>query len=111
MAALEVRNAGYPSRMTYTDFVRNYCILTIGLDMTGKTTDKERTAHMMTSEHLQGYVDSTKFKLGRTKLFMRAEFGVFLSQLKNKLQEPHAQRIQKWWLNLGGAFAALVQYD
>jgi myosin heavy subunit len=102
IAALEVRNAGYPTRLDYAQFIRLYHVLTLGVDMTGKSTPKEVAAHMFTNEAVAPFVDKTKFKLGRTKVFMRAETGVLMSQMKRQLEDPFIRKIQKFILSQKG---------
>ena len=57
---------------------------------------------MFTNEVVAPYVDKTKFKLGRTKVFVRAETGVLLQQMKRQLEDPFVRRIQKFVLNMQG---------
>ena len=102
IAALEVRNAGFPTRMDYAAFVRYYHALSLGVDLTGKSTAKEVAAALFTNEAVAPYVDKSKFRLGRTKVFMRADTGVLMQQAKRQIEDPFVRRIQKWLLSSKG---------
>jgi len=100
MAALEVRRAGFPSRMLFTEFVREFRCFS------GKppypSNDKDLTAKMMKHPSVAGRVTEAQYRLGTTKLFMQADVLYTLQGIKNKIVEPYVRRLQRWWIKNQG---------
>eukprot|EP00618_Florenciella_parvula_P035127 CAMPEP_0119481752 /NCGR_PEP_ID=MMETSP1344-20130328/9936_1 /TAXON_ID=236787 /ORGANISM="Florenciella parvula, Strain CCMP2471" /LENGTH=1560 /DNA_ID=CAMNT_0007516129 /DNA_START=105 /DNA_END=4787 /DNA_ORIENTATION=+ len=100
MAALEVRRAGFPSRMLFTEFVREFRCFS------GKppypSNDKDLTAKMMKHPSVAGRVTEAQYRLGTTKLFMQADVLYTLQSIKNKAIEPYVRRLQRWWIKNQG---------
>eukprot|EP00614_Pseudopedinella_elastica_P024052 CAMPEP_0172622184 /NCGR_PEP_ID=MMETSP1068-20121228/118582_1 /TAXON_ID=35684 /ORGANISM="Pseudopedinella elastica, Strain CCMP716" /LENGTH=2261 /DNA_ID=CAMNT_0013430271 /DNA_START=120 /DNA_END=6905 /DNA_ORIENTATION=+ len=110
IAALEVRNSGWPARMDFANFATHYHSLKLDLDLTGKSTAKEVAAALFTHPLVAPFVDRSKYKLGRTKVFMRADTGVLMQQIKQRLEDPCVRKLQRFVLaTRGGIHAHVLQ--
>jgi myosin heavy subunit len=99
MAALEVRRAGFPSRMPYRDFVREFRVFTprgVCRD------DQELCGKMLHHPHVRERVTEDSYRLGTTKLFMQADVLYTLQSIKNRIIYPVVRRLQIWWIKLQG---------
>ncbi len=104
MAALEVRRAGYPTRMTYREFTREFRCFTYK----GKgSDDRDRTGLMMKNPHVAEKIAPIQYRLGVTKLFMQADVMYTLHSIKNHLIYPFVRRLQRWWLKMQGDIVLL----
>ena len=102
MAALEVRRAGFPTRIQYREFVREFRAFT---PRGGRhyTDDKELTAKMMAHPHVNERVKPSAYRLGVSKLFLQAEILYELQSVKNAMLYPFVRRLQRWWVHLQGS--------
>eukprot|EP00633_Aureoumbra_lagunensis_P006322 CAMPEP_0197311112 /NCGR_PEP_ID=MMETSP0891-20130614/9629_1 /TAXON_ID=44058 ORGANISM="Aureoumbra lagunensis, Strain CCMP1510" /NCGR_SAMPLE_ID=MMETSP0891 /ASSEMBLY_ACC=CAM_ASM_000534 /LENGTH=1392 /DNA_ID=CAMNT_0042797071 /DNA_START=168 /DNA_END=4346 /DNA_ORIENTATION=- len=102
MAALEVRRAGFPTRIPFRDFVREFRAFT---PRGGRhyTDDKELAAKMMQHPHVAQKVKSSTYRLGVSKLFLQAEILYELESIKNNMLYPFVRRLQRWWVKLQGS--------
>jgi myosin heavy subunit len=104
MAALEVRRAGYPSRMSYREFTREFRCFTVK----GKAADdRDRTGMMMKNPHVREKINPIQYRLGVTKLFMQADVMYTLQSIKNHMIYPFVRRLQIWWLKKQGDIVLL----
>mmetsp|Transcript_15759 Transcript_15759/g.49336 ORF Transcript_15759/g.49336 Transcript_15759/m.49336 type:complete len:1407 (-) Transcript_15759:564-4784(-) len=102
MAALEVRRAGFPTRVPYREFVREFRAFTPKGTRTF-TDDKDLTAKMMSHPHVQERVKPSAYRLGVTKLFLQAEVLYELQSVRNHMLYPFVRRLQRWWVQLQGS--------
>jgi len=119
MAALEVRRAGFPTRIKYDDFVKDFRVFSVGLaknrdlmnhrrtcsqltaanlDHTHEDSNRELTARMMTHPVVLENISAKQYRLGITKLFLQADALVVLQSLKNSMILPQVLRLQRWWI-------------
>ncbi|KAG5189092.1 P-loop containing nucleoside triphosphate hydrolase protein [Tribonema minus] len=99
MAALEIRRAGYPTRVPYSAFVKQFRVFDVSrADGMGNGKDRATAARMMTSPHLVGVITPEQYRLGLTKIFFQADVLVTLQTLKDRILLPYAVKIQHWWL-------------
>jgi myosin heavy subunit len=105
MAALEVRRAGYPSRMTYREFVREFRVFTGKGNRT--TDDRQLAEKMMQHPHVRDKVTPKQYRFGVTKVFMQADVMYTLQTLKNNLIYPYVRRLQIWWQKKQGDIVML----
>jgi myosin heavy subunit len=104
MAALEVRRAGYPSRMTYREFVREFRVFS----GKGRTSDDRQLAEKMFQHaHVRGKILPSQFRFGVTKVFMQADVMYTLQAIKNNLIYPFVRRLQIWWQKKQGDIVLL----
>lgn len=104
MAALEVRRAGYPTRVLYREFVREFRAFTPrGTRGASFTDDKDLTAKMMAHPHVSERVKPSAYRLGVSKLFLQAEVLYELQSIKNTMLYPFVRRLQRWWIHLQGS--------
>jgi myosin heavy subunit len=115
-AALEVRRAGYPSRVLYHEFVRRFRVFDTGSrpieDLRASRDhaqielalsraqhgDRETTARMMTHPSVLAKVSGDQYRLGLTKLFLQADVLQILERIRNTILLPYVIRIQRWWM-------------
>ncbi|KAJ8601198.1 hypothetical protein CTAYLR_003237 [Chrysophaeum taylorii] len=102
MAALEVRRAGFPTRIAYREFVREFRAFTPKKGPRG-TDDKDLTALMLQHPHVQERVAPSAYRLGVSKLFLQAEVLYNLQSIKNAMLYPFVRRLQRWWVSLQGS--------
>jgi hypothetical protein len=123
MAALEVRRAGFPTRIPYSEFVKDFRVFSVGfpkdysrapvlshnrtrsqlhaanLDSTAQTaTDREVTARMMTHPAVVELITAKQYRLGNTKLFLQADALMVLQSIKNRMILPQVLKLQRWWI-------------
>ena len=100
MAALEVRRAGFPTRVPYREFVREFRAFT---PRGAAITDPKQLAHaMMRHPHVAERVPSSAYRLGASKLFMQSEVLYQLQSIRNAMLYPFVRRLQRWWVKLQG---------
>ena len=101
MAALEVRRAGFPTRVPYRDFVREFRAFT----PRGATVadPKQLAQAMMRHAHVAVRVPQSAYRLGSSKLFMRSEVLYQLQSIRNAMLYPFVRRLQRWWVKLQGS--------
>ncbi|KAJ8614223.1 hypothetical protein CTAYLR_001136 [Chrysophaeum taylorii] len=102
MAALEVRRAGFPTRVAYREFVREFRAFTPKGTRTF-TDDKDLAAKMMSHPHVQERVPASAYRLGVSKLFLQAEVLYELQSVRNAMLYPFVRRLQRWWIHLQGS--------
>lgn len=102
IAALEVRRAGFPTRIPYREFVREFRAFTPKGTRT-YTDDKDLAAKMMNHPHVQEQVPQSAYRLGVTKLFLQAEVLYVLQGVRNAMLYPFVRRLQRWWVHLQGS--------
>jgi len=101
MAALEVRRAGFPTRVPYREFVREFRAFT---PRGAAITDPKQLAHaMMRHPHVAERVPSSAYRLGASKLFMQSEVLYQLQSIRNAMLYPFVRRLQRWWVKLQGS--------
>lgn len=124
MAALEVRRAGFPTRIKYSDFVKDFRVFTVGLpkpvDMAAtlshsrtrsqvsamalnrsasrEVTDRELVARMMTHPSVVDSITAKQYRLGVSKLFLQADALLVLQSIKNRAITPQITKLQRWWI-------------
>mmetsp|Transcript_8801 Transcript_8801/g.30122 ORF Transcript_8801/g.30122 Transcript_8801/m.30122 type:complete len:889 (+) Transcript_8801:192-2858(+) len=101
MAALEVRRAGFPTRVLYREFVRDFRAFTPrGAAL---VDPKALAAAMMKHPHVAEAVPASAYRLGVSKLFMQSEVLYKLQSIKNAMLYPFVRRLQRWWIKLQGS--------
>ena len=101
MAALEVRRAGFPTRVLYREFVRDFRAFTPrGAAL---VDPKAFAAAMMKHPHVAEAVPASAYRLGVSKLFMQSEVLYKLQSIKNAMLYPFVRRLQRWWIKLQGS--------
>lgn len=122
MAALEVRRAGFPTRIKYDEFVKEFRVFSVGfprdysttqnlnhrrtvsqvraanLDHAHEDSNRELTARMMTHPAVVDSITAKQYRLGVTKLFLQADALIVLQSIKNSMILPQVLRLQKWWI-------------
>ncbi|KAG5189663.1 P-loop containing nucleoside triphosphate hydrolase protein [Tribonema minus] len=112
MAALEIRRAGYPTRVPYGDFVKQFRVFDVSsakelsntaqrASLTGGAappSDRATAARMMTCPALVDVITPEQYRLGLTKIFFQADVLITLQTLKDRILLPYAVKIQHWWL-------------
>ncbi|KAJ1455182.1 P-loop containing nucleoside triphosphate hydrolase protein [Pelagophyceae sp. CCMP2097] len=101
MAALEVRRAGFPTRVTYGDFVREFRAFTPP-GAFNLNDNKDLTAKMMLNADVAKRVGPGQYRLGLSKLFLQAEVLYALQSIRNALLHPYVRRMQRWWIATQG---------
>lgn len=116
MSALEIRRAGYPTRLLYKDFVNQFRVFDVSkgpheharLPSMGNPSSprnaaaakghKAIAARMMTHPEAMAAVTQEQYRLGVTKIFFQADVLIALQTVKDRILLPYAVKIQKWWL-------------
>jgi hypothetical protein len=123
IAALEVRRAGFPTRVVYEEFVKRFRALNPGSahdpaafrehrlpeqiaeamgsrgSRGGELSVRELTARMMTHPTVVQRVRGEQYRLGVGKLFMQADVLQVLERIRDSMLEPLVRRIQRWWIS------------
>ena len=100
MAALEVRRAGFPTRIAYREFVRDFRVFT---PRERVADEKELALKMMQHALVAERVTPAMFRLGVTKLFMQADVLYTLQTLRDASWYPFVRRLQRWWIKKQGS--------
>ena len=99
MAALAIRRSGYPTRVPYVDFVRDFRVFGAFCERTAQPSKpRELTHRMMTCGEVAEKVAPEDYRFGQSKLFLRADVLLTLQQMKNRLILPFVLKIQHWWI-------------
>lgn len=96
IAALEVRKAGFPNRMLYSDFVKEFRVFT-PTSGSFHGDDEALALNMFLHPRVRERVSVSAIRPGKSKLFMQADVLYQLRFLKDYEIYPFVCRIQRWW--------------
>lgn len=89
METAKIRQAGYPIRYSYAEFVHRYRLIVSGIPPAEKTNCKEATKKICTE-----ILTDQEFGLGHTKLFLKNAHDVILEELRHKVLMKAVIRVQ-----------------
>ncbi|XP_019876972.2 myosin-VIIa-like isoform X2 [Aethina tumida] len=91
METAKIRQAGYPIRFTYKEFVDRFRYLAKGIQPSTKGDTKESTAKICT----QVFQDNQDYQLGHTKIFLKHQDLEFLEVSRTKILDRYVLVLQK----------------
>lgn len=91
METAKIRQAGYPIRYTYIEFVDRFRHLGKGIPPSKKGDCKNSTAKICATIFKEG----TDYQLGDTKIFLKHHDNEYLEELRNTVLEKYVVTIQK----------------
>lgn len=91
METAKIRQAGYPIRYTYIEFVDRFRHLAKGIPPSKKGDCRQSTQKICTAAFKEG----TDYQLGDTKLFLKHHDNEYLENLRNTVLEKYVVLIQK----------------
>lgn len=89
METAKIRQAGYPIRYTYSEFVHRYRLVVPGIPLPEKTDCKVATKKIC-SEVLK----DEDYRLGHTKVFLKDHHDTLLEELRHKILKAAVIRVQ-----------------
>ena len=98
--SLQVRRAGFPTRIVYREFVRDFRVFTPR--GARPADDKALAEAMMRHPHVTERVAPRSWRSGNTKIFMQADVLYTLQSLKNRIIYPYVRRLQRWFVQKKG---------
>merc|ERR1712137_342920 len=109
VAALEVRAAGLPDRLTYEDFCKEFGFMQLG----EISPDAKDQCQQILRNFLPEREDLNHFKFGNTKIFMKSGILSFMRGCSNFKVNHCARRIQRrlWCTRVGKIDKAWKQLD
>ncbi|KAJ0181662.1 hypothetical protein K1T71_002384 [Dendrolimus kikuchii] len=89
METAKIRQAGYPIRYSYYEFVRRYRLVAPGIPPAEKTDCKNATKQICTS-----VLNDEEFRLGHTKVFLKDTHDTLLEELRHKVLMTTVIKVQ-----------------
>lgn len=89
METAKIRQAGYPIRYSYAEFVHRYRLIVSGIPPAEKTNCKDATKKICTE-----VLEDQEFRLGHTKVFLKNAHDVILEELRHKVLMRAVVRVQ-----------------
>lgn len=89
METAKIRQAGFPIRHSYTEFVHRYRLVVPDIPPAEKTNCKEATRKICT-----GVLQDQEFRLGHTKVFLKDVHDGILEELRHKVMITAVIRVQ-----------------
>lgn len=93
METAHIRQAGYPIRHDYTEFVNRFRYLATGIPPAHKTDCRAATKKIC--ETVFGADSSKDYQIGKTKLFMKHGDNLFLEEMRAKVLRKYIVMLQK----------------
>uniref|UniRef100_V5GUR3 Myosin-VIIa n=1 Tax=Anoplophora glabripennis TaxID=217634 RepID=V5GUR3_ANOGL len=91
METAKIRQAGYPIRYTYKDFVDRFRFLGKRIQPSSKGDCKASTAKICT----EIFTNEQNYQLGHTKIFLKHQDNEHLEELRSKILDKYIKTIQK----------------
>lgn len=89
METAKIRQAGYPIRYSYYEFVRRYRLVAPGIPPAEKTDCKKASKQICTT-----VLNDEEFRLGHTKVFLKDTHDALLEEMRHKILMTTVVKVQ-----------------